>query len=271
MTDAPTYRPCPTCDGTNSTRWAQYSPDPWDVVRCTDCDTTYLRNPVAYEALEEDFAWEKTYEDKKGSSKGSTPLSPYIRKLRNALGMYRNKNDSFRKWFNDGHVLDIGCGWGQRIAAPMTPCGIELSTSLHKIADERMRAAGGYCQHGAGAQAIWEFPENHFDGIVMFSYLEHETEALSVLKGAYRALKDTGGVFIRVPNFGTLNRKIIGPKWCGFRYPDHVNYFTLATLRDITARAGFSLELVNRFSLPVDDNISVLLRKQSSPETEALA
>lgn len=258
-----TLRACPCCTATDTTPWPQYSPANWDVVRCTTCDMTYLQNPVAYEALEEDFAWEKTYEVKKKTTKGSTSLSPAIRSFRKKLGLtHRNKHDKYRAWFNDGHVLDVGCGLGHRIQPPMTPYGIELSTQLHAHADAFMRAHGGYCQHGAGAEAIWEFPEQHFDGIVMNSYLEHETDAMTVLKGAHRALKDSGAVYIRVPNFGSLNRRFIGPKWCGFRYPDHVNYFTLNTLKDICARAGFTSELVNKIALPVDDNITVLLRKE---------
>ena len=124
-----------------------------------------------------------------------------------------------------------------------------------------MRTRGGYCVHGAGAEAIWQFDPAQFDGIVMFSYLEHEVDVMGVLRGVHRALKDDGALFVRVPNFGALNRRVIGPKWCGFRYPDHVNYFTLSTLRATAARAGFTTQLVNRLTLPVDDNISVLLRK----------
>jgi predicted SAM-dependent methyltransferase len=84
---------------------------------------------------------------------------------------------------------------------------------------------------------------------------------MRVLQGAHRALKPTGAVYIRVPNFGSLNRRVIGPKWCGFRYPDHVNYFTLATLTDAARRAGFDLQLVNGARLMIDDNIQALLRK----------
>lgn len=261
MSTPATYRACPSCEGTEAHRLPTYSPDPWHIASCHDCAFTYLRNPPAYEALEEDFAWEKTYENKKAASKGSTFLSPYVRAIRNKLGMYRDKTKSFRSWFNDGHVLDIGSGWGQRITSPMTPYGIELSTSLSKISDERMRAAGGYCLSGAGAQAIWDFNEGQFDGIVMFSYLEHETDVMGVLRGSHRALKETGAVFIRVPNFGSLNRRVIGKKWCGFRYPDHVNYFTLATLTDVAKRAGFNTTLINTATLRIDDNISVLLHK----------
>jgi 2-polyprenyl-3-methyl-5-hydroxy-6-metoxy-1,4-benzoquinol methylase len=127
-----------------------------------------------------------------------------------------------------------------------------------------MRAAGGYCRHGAGAEAIWDFDEGQFDGIVMYSYLEHETDVMGVLNGAHRALNPNGSIFIRVPNYGSLNRRAIGPKWCGFRYPDHVNYFTLSTLNDTAERAGFTTHLVNKITRPVDDNISVLLRKSAA-------
>lgn len=254
-------RTCPSCNSSAATRWPQYSPDGWDVVQCGACLLSYLRNPVAYTALEEDFAWEKTHAEKRQKG-GSTRLSGLARKLRAAtVGIHRDQNQAFRRWFRDGHVLDIGCGTGARIAAPMTPYGIELSTALHAAADAHMRTRGGYCVHGAGAEAIWQFDPAQFDGIVMFSYLEHEVDVMGVLRGAHRALKDDGALFVRVPNFGALNRRVIGPKWCGFRYPDHVNYFTLSTLRATAARAGFTTRLVNRLTLPVDDNISVLLRK----------
>jgi SAM-dependent methyltransferase len=262
MLDETTYRDCPACAHGGARALTQYSPDPWQVVACEACGFVYLRNVPDYEALKVDLAWEKTFAAKKqADGGGSTPFSPLARRIRSALRMRRDKTAAFRRWFNDGHVLDVGCGSGGLIQPPMTPYGIELSTAEHRIADERMRGWGGYCLHGAGAERIWDFDEAMFDGIVMFSYLEHEKAVMDVLKGAYRALKSTGAVFIRVPNFGSLNRRVVGPKWCGFRYPDHVNYFTLHSLRDVAARAGFTTGLVNRISFPVDDNVSVLLRK----------
>ena len=75
------------------------------------------------------------------------------------------------------------------------------------------------------------------------------------------AMMPGGKVFVRVPNYGSLNRRVMGARWCGFRYPDHVNYFTSATLRTMAAMAGFSMQIVNRANLWIDDNIQALLIK----------
>lgn len=253
------YRTCPACDGDEAKRLDQYSPEAWLLAECDACGFVYLRDPPGYEALEEDFAWEKTYASKKTASKGSTWFSPIGRWLKQKTGYYGRKREAqYASWFSNGHVLDIGCGDGRRIPEPMTPYGIELSTALHRQAQAHMHARGGYCVHGPGAEAIWEFPEAQFDGIIMNSYLEHETEVAKVLEGARRALKDSGNMYVRVPNYASLNRRIIGKTWCGFRHPDHVNYFTPKSLARVAAKAGFSVKITNPLTLRIDDNINAL-------------
>lgn len=264
MLDAPTYRHCPACQADDPSTLEAFSPEPWTVASCGACDFVYLTNPPTYEALEEDFAWEKTFVEKKAKSKGSTWFSPLGRKLKAITKLHgRDRKAKYIDWFNGGSVIDIGCGWGNGIPEPLTPYGIELSKMLHATADAHMKTRGGYCIHGAGADAIWDFPEAQFDGVIMHSYLEHETEVMKVLEGAARALKSTGAIFVRVPNFASLNRRVIGKKWCGFRYPDHVNYFTPDSLRRVAKQVGFDVQITNALTLPIDDNINALLRRAS--------
>ena len=52
-------------------------------------------------------------------------------------------------------------------------------------------------------------------------------------------------IYVRVPNYGSLNRKMLGAKWCGFRYPDHVNYFTTKSLGAMAGDCGLKLKLLN--------------------------
>ena len=256
-------RTCPNCDAAAATRLDAYSPAEWDVVKCQTCAMVYLQNPPPYVALEKDFAWEKTYAEKTKKG-GSTGFSGLNRWLRSALGVKSRTgtSDKYLRWFGPGRVLDIGCGEQLRVGAPMVPYGVELSTALWQKSDAAMRAQGGYCLHDAGASGVWHFDEGFFDGVIMHSYLEHEVEVQAVLKGVHRCLKPGGKVFIRVPNFGSVNRRVVGRSWCGFRHPDHVNYFTLATLRSVAAKAGFTTTLLNRANLWFDDNIQVLLTRQ---------
>jgi hypothetical protein len=54
----------------------------------------------------------------------------------------------------------------------------------------------------------------------------------------------------------------MGQKWCGFRYPDHVNYWTPKTLNKIIKETGFEIVRFNfgdRF--PTSDNMWLIARK----------
>lgn len=270
--EAPGQRACPLCGGAHATPLPQYSRDRWVVGACDACGFVYLTNPPGYDALVEEFAFEKTFAAQKKASRGSTPWSPVNRALRAATGTRgRNRTRRFVRWFDGGKVLDIGCGDGGMVPEPMVPFGIELSRALWELADAKMRARGGYCVHAPGADGIWQFPEGHFDGVMMRSYLEHETEVMKVLNGAFRVLKPGGKMFVRVPNFGSLNRRVLGGRWCGFRYPDHVNYFTTESLRRAAEAAGFRMRITNPVSLPVDDNINALFEKPQTARPQGAA
>ena len=255
-------RACPVCESDQATRLDRYSPSEWDLVACANCGFVLLRNPPPYEALEEDFAWEKTYEARRRRG-GSTRLSRRLRPRRDGLSARRNhrKQDVFRRLFGSGRVLDVGCGDIVRTEPPIVPYGIEISNALHARAEEAMRDRGGHCLKSAGADGVWEFDEGFFDGAILNSYLEHEADPRRVLRGLHRALKPGGKVFVRVPNFGSLNRRVIGKAWCGFRHPDHVNYFTTDTLERLAGQLGFRVQILNKGTLWVDDNIKAVLHR----------
>jgi SAM-dependent methyltransferase len=257
-------RSCPICFENKSEKIDAYARDHWVIERCCACAHIYLKNPPGYEALEEDFAWEKTYV---AEHERRLKASPVLYRLDLATrvrttAFRKSKEDKWTAWFGGGSVLDIGCSNMVEIFKGFTPYGIEISKELAAQADEQMRRAGGYCIFGPGAQAIEKFDADMFDGIVMSSYLEHEAEPLKVLKGAARALKKSGSIYVRVPNFNSLGRKLTGKNWVGFRYPDHVNYFTLADLKRLASKCGLKVNLLNPIRLPFDDNINALLQKE---------
>lgn len=94
----------------------------------------------------------------------------------------------------------------------------------------------------------------------MSSFLEHEAKPFELLRELRRVLRPDGAVVIKVPNFACWNRALRGNRWCGFRYPDHVNYFTPTTLARLAAEAGYRV-VRQRASdrVPTSDNMYAVL------------
>ncbi len=76
-------------------------------------------------------------------------------------------------------------------------------------------------------------------GAIARNYLEHETRPRDVLSELFRTLEAGAAVVIKVPNHGSLPRRFRGANWCGYRFPDHVNYFTPDTLTRLLTETGF--------------------------------
>ncbi len=264
-----TYRPCPACEQTDVTDLAHLARDTWRIGMCTACDFVFLRNPVEYEALEEEYSWEKTYRAEGAKRrKHRGPIKRFAHNMRMFSRRFRDDPQTkYLKLLGPGKILDVGCGEVVRWSAPFIPYGIEISKTLSARADEKMRALGGECFQGAGAERIFTLPENHFDSVMMHSYLEHEVHYRELLAGCFRCLKPGSKAFVRVPNYSSINRRLSGGKWPGLRYPDHVSYFTPDTLRAAANEAGFEFKLTNKATIWLDDNIQALLIKPQDQPT----
>lgn len=256
-------RHCPICNCANRTNLHLYSQEEWTIAQCMECSMIYLANPPSYEDLEADYSWDKTYLKENNRRKKNRGIIKNVAKgIRNInYSLRQNDNARYLKILGPGKILDIGCGDVVRWKAPFVPFGIEISKTLAITANIKMQHLGGSCLQGAGAKTIWKFDKNQFDSIFMHSYLEHEVDINSILNGSFRCLKPGGRVFIRVPNFNSINRRIARNNWPGLRYPDHVNYFTVKTLEASAIKAKFDFKLHNKHKIWLDDNIQALLSK----------
>jgi hypothetical protein len=155
----------------------------------------------------------------------------------------------------------LSCGAaGFGLPSSFTPFGIEISSSGAAIADSRYRARGGYAINAPCVEGIQHFPKDFFSAACLNSYLEHEAEPLPV-QSLWRALAPGGFAVVKVPNYGSVNRKVMGRRWPGFRYPDHLNYFTPNTLRAMADRAGFDARFGLAGLTPASDNMWAVLTK----------
>lgn len=255
-------RPCPQCGNGAFAPLLGYSAPPWQIVQCPACSFVYLRNPPAYKHLVSEFAWEKTRVAEVERRKARSPIRMWLDGMtRWRAGIYSPSiAGRLKRMFAPGRVLDVGCGSGKKVPEPFIPFGIEISEELCRAADAHMRTRGGRAANAPAVDGMKEFPDRYFTGILLRSFLEHEAQPKVLLEQCARVLAADGAIYVRVPNYGSLNRRLLGAKWCGFRYPDHVNYFTTRSLTFMAGDCGLNLKLLNPLRLPLDDNINAVLK-----------
>ena len=263
-------RYCPLCGADNRARAPGfYSLDHWDVKQCADCRFTYLENVPPYEELESTFAWEKTSREVDARRKKSHPI---VRRISDAAKGFRKhvlKRNKLRSLLiphvADGNILDVGSGYGGTatwLPERYTLYGIEISRQLAEISNRRFQNGGGHVVHANAIAGTEKFEENFFNGVILSAFLEHETEPAGLLNGLRRIMKKNAVAIIKLPNFACWNRRVMQRQWSGFRYPDHVNYFTPVSLRRLVCKCGFTVKrfsLIDRF--PLSDNMWMIISK----------
>ena len=259
-------RACPICDAANlSTSASPYSRAPWTIIDCVGCGFAHMREVPDTLELVENLAWEKTYAAEADRRKRDTPVQAWLDEhMRWRLNMFPRTEpvDIVNKIAASGAVIDLGCGSGEhlaKMAGRFTPYGVEISRQLADRATDIVAGRGGRIIQDSTRDGLESFPDATFTAATLRSYLEHDADAGPVLGVLSRKLKPGGVAVVKVPNYGSINRRMMGGAWCGIRLPDHVNYFTRGSLAALAGRHGLAIRFPFLLSLPTDDNMVAIL------------
>jgi SAM-dependent methyltransferase len=256
--------------------------DGWRLVQCRETGFVFLPNPPAYEALSEDHAWESTYEEERARRARQDPIFSALGRItfrlrlrllprRNPFAALTAQHLTRRRAQGVATVVDIGCADAKftlRVADDVARrghaasfIGIEVSKALAAQAGRALAGRGGRAIEASAVGGVRELPANSVAAVLMSSFLEHEARPLELLEAVRGVLEPDGVVILKVPNYASWNRLLRGARWCGFRYPDHVNYFTPKSLAMLANRAGLACEQGLAMRLPTSDNMYALLRR----------
>lgn len=237
----------------------------WRLVRCGGCGLAYLPEVPTAEAVDTEFDWAESFARERYRRWMRNPLMRFWTAAVLLLKPSREWRALrvIRRYARGGRMLDVGCGDGRLGALALRrgfdPLGIEVSAKMAARARRRLGHERVLC----GRLEDFALEPASFDVVVTVSYLEHEPRPLAALRRMLALLRPGGVCVHKTPNFASRLRKWLGPRWSGYRWPEHVQYFTPDTLSRMLAAAGFEpLEArANAFS----DNFWMAGRRPATP------
>jgi 2-polyprenyl-3-methyl-5-hydroxy-6-metoxy-1,4-benzoquinol methylase len=144
-------------------------------------------------------------------------------------------------------VLDVGCGRGVTLAElarlGYEAHGFEISADAALGADARARVRIAPSLEQA------DYPDAHFDGVLVWHVLEHVRDPRRTLETVRRVAKPGARIVVAVPNFSSPQARWAGAGWFHLDLPRHLHHFPLAALRRLLEDTGFAVESEHHFSL----------------------
>lgn len=145
-----------------------------------------------------------------------------------------------RRFVPGGRLLEVGCAYGfflQEARRHFEVTGIELAEE----AAAHARKSGLKVLSGVADEAnLHEAGEA--DAIVLLDVIEHLPDPYATLAAATARLSPGGVVMITTGDFGSLTARLMGAKWRLMTPPQHLWFFTRASMEQLARRLGLTLE-----------------------------
>ena len=147
-----------------------------------------------------------------------------------------------------GRILDIGCGNGGFLKE-MKRLGYNVEgTELNELSASRVSKEAKVQIH-IGDTLSLGLSERSYDAVTLWHVIEHVRNPFEVLRKINFLLKDTGILFLSLPNQESWQGKVFGKDWFHIDPPRHLFGFGIMSITRLLEKCGFVVEHVNTFSL----------------------
>lgn len=213
-------RVCPIC----KSNWYKTigKKNSFEIIKCKDCFTLYAKKT-------EDSIGYFDYSDYYGEENLNIPDFVYE--------TYRSIIKDFESHRVNSRFLDVGCGAGTLLDIAVERNWNAVGIEVSKPAAEHLKQRGLNVFEGTLEEA--KFPDNHFDVVTCTEVIEHVTNPKELLKEIARVLAPTGILWMTTPHGRGLSGKFLGSNWTVVAPPEHLNLFSIKSLKMCLEEAGF--------------------------------
>jgi 2-polyprenyl-3-methyl-5-hydroxy-6-metoxy-1,4-benzoquinol methylase len=226
---------CPAC-GVLAAHQYLYAKNGCDILRCAECGLGRAEavrfDPGAY-YTEDYFSG--------GHADGYADYRGAERVLRRE---FARTVDFIRRYRPNGKLLDIGCAYGfflQEAKPYFDVAGIELAQS----AAAHCRQSGLNVVTGIADETTLETLGN-MDVMVLLDVVEHLPDPHATLALCARRLNPDGIIVLTTGDFGSPVALLMGARWRLMTPPQHLWFFTAASMQRLSRRLQLRLERLDR-------------------------
>lgn len=213
-------------------------PGEFNVVQCRRCSLVYLNPRPTWDEMQKFYPVDYAGH---GFRDGS-----HAKQLIRRGGLHK-KRQLVRRRKLGGALLDVGCGNGDFLHA----MSLEGNWTLFGVEPDAEAAS---CAAQASGSEVFcarvedvEHPPCSFDVVTMWHVLEHLYNPNEALTSLRRTLKPDGVLLVAVPVLDSVDARLFGPHWVGYDVPRHLFTYSVTTLSQMLASAGFSPTRVETF------------------------
>lgn len=256
------YTNCPVCAGTDIKEVMQakdytVSSEMFGIAHCNSCQHRFT-NPVPGQEDIGPYYKSENYVSHTNTSKGIIfRLYQMVRKI-----TLRSKQKLVSKstGLSKGKHLDIGSGAGAFLAtmqnAGWDSLGLEPDPDAREVAKKDFGVSAKPIEH------LFELPDNSLDAITMWHVLEHVHQLQEYMQKLKSLIKDSGRIFIAVPNYSSKDAAHYQEKWAAYDVPRHLYHFCPDSMRKLLEVNG--LKLLNIKRMPYDSFYVSMLTERNT-------
>lgn len=145
--------------------------------------------------------------------------------------------------------LDVGCGSGERVTyVSARGCARSVGIDRYDFGKRQSHANVELIN----TEIVDYRPSERFRVVSMFHVLEHVEEPVVILRHLCSEILEPDGVLVvQVPNYGSIERKLLGRRWFGLDAPRHLFQFDAATTRRAVEGAGLEVVQIYEVNAPL--------------------